>query len=312
MAIELAGKAALVTGGGRGIGFAFVQKLLDARCQVAIVDRALHSSAQELLETHHESVFFHKTDVTDWNGLQAAFDATMDRFGRLDVVCPAAGIFEPVSCWTSSLSAVCGRTRSLTTSQPGSRFWEFKASSDGPNRSSYNVLDINLTHPIRCTQLAIDLFLRQNLGHGVVINTTSCAAQLTATPIPLYVTSKAALSHFVRSMEVLEPACNIRVNAVAPGMVRTALWDDAKRADWIDEEKDRWVSADRVAGVMVDLVTKPEYVGGSVWEIALDSIRRVGLLNDPGPDLSQPGISISNLHLAQEDLQQLMAANFGK
>ncbi len=96
MAIELEGKAALVTGGGRGISLAFVEKLLDGGCRLAIIDQALSPAAEELLKKHGKSAIFQKTDVTDWNGLQAAFDATMKAFGRLDIVCPGAGIFEPV------------------------------------------------------------------------------------------------------------------------------------------------------------------------------------------------------------------------
>ena len=91
-------KTAIVTGAGRGIGLAFATRLLESGCNVMIVDLALTDEAEELLERHTKSpkVVFQETDVADWSQLQLAFDHTIKTFGGLDIVCPGAGIFEPV------------------------------------------------------------------------------------------------------------------------------------------------------------------------------------------------------------------------
>jgi NAD(P)-dependent dehydrogenase (short-subunit alcohol dehydrogenase family) len=111
-----------------------------------------------------------------------------------------------------------------------SSFWNFNKGADTNESSSFKSIDINFTHPIRTTQLAIDYFIRQKLGHGVVVLISSIAAQMPLLPIPLYTTSKHAISGFTRSLAHLEPTLNIRVNAVAPGTVLTPIWSSEKAA----------------------------------------------------------------------------------
>ena len=155
--------------------------------------------------------------------------------------------------------------------------------------------------------------MSQRHGHGVVICISSVGAQMEVAPIPLYTASKAALSHFVRSMGVLESTHNIRINAVAPGNVRTTLWTDAGRDEYIDESKgDEWMTPDEVATFMIKMVTKGEYVGGSVWELGKEHVRRVNLLMDPGVDHTKKGLTMANLTLPFEQMQTLITENFGK
>jgi 3-hydroxybutyrate dehydrogenase len=95
---DLNGKTALVTGGGSGISLAFTLRLLEAGCNVVVADLALSPEAQAL-EKYSTSpkVVFQKTDVTDWAQLDAAFQTALTSFGSLDIVCPGAGLSEPVS-----------------------------------------------------------------------------------------------------------------------------------------------------------------------------------------------------------------------
>ena len=98
MALDLKDKTALVTGGGSGICLELTKKLLTNGCNVLIADLALHSGAKEVVDKvpSDAKVVFLKTDVTNWGDLENAFSVTMKEFGRLDIVVPGAGVFEPV------------------------------------------------------------------------------------------------------------------------------------------------------------------------------------------------------------------------
>jgi 3-hydroxybutyrate dehydrogenase len=95
---HLKGKTALVTGGGSGISLAFTLRLLEAGCNVVVADLALSPEAQALEKyTTSPKAVFQRTDVTDWAQLDAAFQTALTTFGSLDIVCPGAGLSEPVS-----------------------------------------------------------------------------------------------------------------------------------------------------------------------------------------------------------------------
>lgn len=98
MAFQVDDKTALVTGGGSGICLEFSKLLLEKGCNVVIADLALQPEAQEVIRdrSFKGRAIFVKTDVTDWKQLEAAFGATLKEFGTLDIVCPGAGVYEPV------------------------------------------------------------------------------------------------------------------------------------------------------------------------------------------------------------------------
>ena len=100
---DLAGKGAVITGGGSGISLAFTIHLYQAGCNVLICDLGLHREAQSWLESLPKTqdaiprVAFNKTDVTDWKQLEQAFEVYAKEFGGVPhVLCPGAGIYEPV------------------------------------------------------------------------------------------------------------------------------------------------------------------------------------------------------------------------
>jgi NAD(P)-dependent dehydrogenase (short-subunit alcohol dehydrogenase family) len=109
MALDIKGKTALVTGAGSGICLAFAKRLLSSGCNVLVADLRLSPEAEKELHTAGNSAkaVYVETDVTKWDQLQRAFDSAMSNFGRLDIVCPGAGIFEPVrSCFTTTFVVV--------------------------------------------------------------------------------------------------------------------------------------------------------------------------------------------------------------
>ncbi|KAH8657710.1 NAD-dependent 15-hydroxyprostaglandin dehydrogenase [Xylariales sp. PMI_506] len=274
MAFNVSGKTAIVTGAGSGINLAFAKLLLDNNCNVVFADLALRPEAEDTVKAfggdgNAPRAVFQKTDVTDWVQLEAMFDVAERTFGALDIVCPGAGVYEP----------------------PFSNFWippGTGVSRDDPRGSRYMAMDINVTHPIRCTQVAIAHFVRYNRP-GAVVHISSIAAQRPQLSCPLYVAAKAAVSGFVRSLAKLEtPESSqvppIRVTGVAPGVIKTPLWtENPEKLKWIDTERDEWVTAEDVAEVMLDLIQKPEYIGGTILEVGKNQVRRVEVLNDAGP-----------------------------
>ncbi|KAG9244672.1 hypothetical protein BJ878DRAFT_58017 [Calycina marina] len=292
MAFQVKGETALVTGGGSGICLEFAKLLIANECNIAIADIQMLPEAQKLVEDHQSSdktrVNFQKTDVTGLNQLQSAFDLALKDFGALHIVCPGAGVFEP----------------------PWSNFWNLNGGTDNIITSFYKTIEINLSHPIRATQFAIDSFTRQNLNHGAVILVGSIAAQTAVFAAPLYAPIRHAISGFVRSLGLLETTHNIRVNAVAPGVVKTPLWaDDLEKEKWVDAEKDVWIMPKVVAEVMMNCVQKEECIGGTVWEVGAQT-RMVELLNDPGPTVM--GHPAFNVKVAVESSLKLMGETYGK
>ncbi|KIW04608.1 uncharacterized protein PV09_04356 [Verruconis gallopava] len=302
---KIEGKRAWISGAGSGINYCLAKQLLERNCSVLIADLSLRPEAQDLVDKYSSRsgprAVFHKTDVADWTQLQASFEAAKKEFGGLDIVGPGAGVFE----------------------EPWSNFWippGSKGTRDTIESSRYKTLDINITHPVRVTQMAISEFLNpQDPADKVspanpkrVILTSSIAGQAFGIPYPLYFTSKHAISGFARSMGGLEAPLGIRVNCVAPGIVRTPLWlDHAEKLKIIDEETDTWVTPEEVAEQMIRLLEDPELPGGTILEVAHQKSRIVPPFMNPGP--SGVGLSTSRADQAEaETLQQVTAPGWGK
>ncbi|KAJ4375966.1 hypothetical protein N0V83_001246 [Neocucurbitaria cava] len=284
------GKSAIVTGAGSGINFSFAALLLSKGCNVLIADLSLRPEAQALVDAHSSTskprAVFLKTDVTSWPNLTRMFTVGASEFGSIDIVCPGAGIYDPH--WSNFWHP---------PGVPGGK------SRDSPEGGRYASLDINVTHPIRCTQLAIAHFLNPPPGSNVqkaspqnpkrVVIISSIAGQNANLNTPIYVAGKHAMNGFIRSLAQLEDKIGVRVNGVAPGVIKTPLWTEhPEKMTFLDEGRDQWATAEEVAEAMLRCVE--EGVGGGVvLEVGKSQTRRVEALNDPGP--SGAGHTVSNL-----------------
>lgn len=84
-----------------GINLSFARLLLDSGCNVLIADLALRPEAQVIVDKHtpqttSSRAVFQQTDVTDWVQLERMFEVAEREFGEIDIVCPGAGVYEPV------------------------------------------------------------------------------------------------------------------------------------------------------------------------------------------------------------------------
>lgn len=287
-----------------GINLAFAELLLANNCNVVFADLALRPEAKDVVSsfssknTNSPRAVFVETNVTSWAALENMFGVAYTEFGDVDIVCPGAGVYEPH--WSNFWLP------------PGS-----KQSRDKVDADHYALLDINLTHPIRTTQLAISKFLypSENAGSAFptpakaspenpkrIVHISSVAAQVPVFRAPLYGASKFAITGFVRSIAPIE-AEGIKVNAVAPGVVKTPLWsDNPEKLANVDQSRDAWVTPLEVAQAMLDCVQKEERKAGAIIEVGAKTTREVTTYNDPGPDFTpEGGIIASNSDVGDKE-----------
>lgn len=185
-------KVALVTGAGRGIGLATARRFLAEGWRVALldIDAALLGDAMARIARPDETLALH-CDVSDTAAIRAAVQQAAAHFGRLDALVNNAGIavFKPI----------------LETTPEE---W-------------FRVLAVNLGGPFLATQAAAPIMAET--GGGAVVNITSISGLRASTLRVAYGTSKAGLAHLTKQQAVELGALGIRVNAVAPGPVDTAM-----------------------------------------------------------------------------------------
>jgi NAD(P)-dependent dehydrogenase (short-subunit alcohol dehydrogenase family) len=185
-------KVALVTGAARGIGLAVAKRFLTEGWRVALLDieSELLSTSVETLAAPSNTLGLH-CDVSDARAVASAIAEIERCFGRLDALVNNAGI---------AVSAPI-----LETSEHD---WG-------------RILAVNLTGPFLCTKAAAPL-MREH-GGGAIVNITSISAVRASTLRSAYGTSKAGLAHLTKQLAVELASLGIRVNAVAPGPVETAM-----------------------------------------------------------------------------------------
>ncbi|KAG9786131.1 hypothetical protein ABEF93_001988 [Exophiala dermatitidis] len=331
MAQQIQGKTAIVTGAGSGINLEFARLLLQHGTNVLFADLALRSEAQELVnqyQTTPNKAIFKRTDVTSWPDLNDMFKAAEQSFGSIDIVCPGAGVFEP----------------------PWSNFWYppgSKESVDDPLGGRYKLLDINLTHPIRVTQMAISHFLAASppsspTNPKSIVHIASIAGQTASLPVPMYHASKHGIQALVRSLATLEQSHGIRITAVEPGVVKTPLWTENPHKLQIvkqeGEARDEWVTPEEVAQVMLACVKDSEIdsvpgragtqegnahhqqdvekipiKGGSCLEVLAGTVRDVPLFGNIGPYATgRPGATVSDSDKLIDEVMGLLKPGWGQ
>ncbi|MEV7203880.1 3-oxoacyl-ACP reductase [Streptomyces griseoluteus] len=196
---RLAGRTAVVTGAGSGIGLATVRRLASegARVVCADIDEAAGKAAADEV-----GGLFVKTDVTDPAQVEALFRAAHDTYGSVDIAFNNAGISPPDD--DSILDT-------------GLEAWK-------------RVQEVNLTSVYLCCKAALPYMRRQ--GRGSIINTASFVARMGAATSQIsYTASKGGVLAMSRELGVQFAREGIRVNALCPGPVDTPLLQELFATD---------------------------------------------------------------------------------
>lgn len=102
----------------------------------------------------------------------------------------------------------------------------------------------------------------------------------------MYIASKHAINGFIRSMEPLDETLGIRVNGVAPGVIKTPLWTDhPEKMKMVDERVDEWVTPEEVAEQMLRCAEDDSIGPGIVWEVLKGRYRVVDWKNAGPPEV---------------------------
>lgn len=193
-------KVAIVTGAARGIGLAIAEKFLETGYRVALLDIDEDTLSQTALALRDRpEALAIVCDVSDPRQVQEATDQVAARFGRIDVLVNNAGV------------AV------------------FKPAQDTTFEDWSWILATNLNGPFLCTQACVPVMLKS--GGGSVVNIASISGVRASTLRIAYGTSKAALMHLTKQQAVEYGNLGIRVNAIAPGPVDTAMAAQVHSAD---------------------------------------------------------------------------------
>lgn len=243
--LELNGKVAVVVGGTSGIGLAIAKGLAEAGADVVPTARRsdlVDSAAAEIEQIGRRSLRV-ASDVSDRSSLQQVLDESIKAFGKVDILVNSAG-----------------RTKRAPTIDFSEQDWD-------------DIIDTNLTGTLRAAQVFGRHMLERESGS--IINIASLSSFVALYEVAAYSASKAAVASLTKSLAIEWGPRGVRVNAIAPGVFRTAL--NQKLLDETERGREfllrtpmgRFGNVDELAGAAVFLASDAaSFVNGEI--IAVD------------------------------------------
>jgi NAD(P)-dependent dehydrogenase (short-subunit alcohol dehydrogenase family) len=193
---RLAGRTALVTGASSGIGNAIAAAFGREGANVAVADVRREPklddarSVFDRLSALNAESHFVETDVSDDDSVEAAIESTVDRFGGLDVLVNNAGIYYQ------------------------------NQAHEAPTEEYDEILDVNLRGVFLSSKAAIPALKRSD--NGKIINLASIYGLVGGENSAAYCASKGGVANLTRQMALDYAEDEINVNALAPGIIKTA------------------------------------------------------------------------------------------
>lgn len=195
--LDLTGRTAIVTGASRGIGLAISQQLARAGANVVLTARKQEAAAAAAAQVGERALGV-GAHAVDEDAARNCVDLTVEKFGSIDILINNAG------------------------TNPA-----YGALIDQDHARFSKIFDVNLWAPLLWTSLVVKAWMGEH--GGAIINTASIGGLHQSPAMGLYNATKAALIHVTKQL-ALELSPRVRVNAIAPGVVRTrlaeALWKD--------------------------------------------------------------------------------------
>jgi NAD(P)-dependent dehydrogenase (short-subunit alcohol dehydrogenase family) len=221
---RLDGKTAIITGGNRGIGRGISEAFAEAGANVVIANRDAAggvAAAEEIAEQTGAATLAVQTDITEESEAKELVDATVERFGTVDVLVNNAGI-----------------TNNTPAEQMMEEDWR-------------SVMEINLDGMFYCSKYAGQVMIDGD--GGSIINISSISAFIANYPQPQvsYNASKAGVEGFKNQLSSEWADFGIRVNNINPGYVWTDILEGVTEDD--PEMVDEWYR-----GMLLDEMARPE------------------------------------------------------
>ena len=222
------GKTVVVTGAGSGIGRGVAERMAAEGANVACLDLNLEN-AQATASAIGGNAIAIACDVSSWAQAEAAVNETTTKFGQVDVLCNVAGI------------------------------GGFDKSDDVDPARFDKIVSVNLNGTFYMCRAVLPQMVAR--GHGVIINTASTAGLMGQPWSAAYCASKGGVSALTRALAT-EYDTPIRINAVAPGGVETALYTQFIPPADADYGRMRKMSRDNVQiGSPAELASLYAYLG---------------------------------------------------
>jgi NAD(P)-dependent dehydrogenase (short-subunit alcohol dehydrogenase family) len=192
--MDLSGKVAVVTGAGKGLGWAIAERLArdGAKVVIAEIDWASAQEKAAVLRQRKGESLAIRVDVSRWPEVQKMVAETVEKFGRIDILVNNAGILGPA----------------LSVAEYPENQWD-------------EVIAVNLKGTFLCCKAVLAVMKKQ--GSGSIVNITSVAGKEGNPNMAPYSVSKGGIITLTKTLGKELAATRIRINAVSPALLETDM-----------------------------------------------------------------------------------------